>query len=50
MDIYDNPITADRHPRLVVWARWFLEAGYGIRTIAELFDCYPHELNMGLEA
>ena len=49
-DPCDKPVLLDRNPRLLVWARWFLAAGYSLRTVADLFDCDPHELNMGLKA
>lgn len=48
-DPCDHPFLAGHHPRLIVWARWFLAAGYSLGTVAELFDCDPHDLNMGLE-
>lgn len=45
-DPYDNPITADRHPRLVLWAQWFLAAGYSLSHVADLFECDAHDLKM----
>ncbi len=48
MDIYDNPLTADRHPRLITWAQWFLAAGYSLTYVADLFDCDAHDLRMAV--
>lgn len=28
----------DAHPRLLVWARWFREAGFTSREVARLFN------------
>ena len=46
---YDSPILPDRHPRLVVWIRWFLDAGFSLPAIADLFECDEHDLAMVVE-
>lgn len=47
-DFYDNPILSERHPRLVIWIRWFLDAGFSLAAIADLFDCDAHDLKMAV--
>lgn len=50
MDIYDNPIIADRDPRLIIWAKRFLAAGYSLTQVADLFECDAHDLKMVVDS
>jgi hypothetical protein len=39
---------AEIPPRVIRWARWFVEAGWRVGEVARLFDCQPLDLKAAL--